>query len=523
MDDPKRQLPWGEAIAVELPPGAPFLPQERWAWARIIRGERADMRFFPKDAAAQAAGANGDDDGGGDDPKAAEKWPGHRDLSALFLRTILFHEPWANARARPFVRIRCARFGEALDWENESFAGEIELSRSLFKRDVVWRGLTVGKLFDLQGSRLEGALRADGLVVEGDLFCREGFSAKGDIRLLGARVGGNAEFDGATLEGALRADRLVVEGGLFLRDIKKLNAANLFGAHVGQDLQLCGSTIEGRVALTGAEIKGELNLAQSHGGGPKWGEKAHLVLRNAKAGALAGGLDAFRRGKKDFVRCDLAGFAYARIGDLGAGATGSTLAQADSKQLRRWLQACCPPKDGFEPGPHRTLAHALAAAGYPSKAADIRNELGNHELAARGVKFSRRLVLWLSSLLIGYGERNHRAFFLFMLLVSAAAMVGYWQDLISLPAASPAGWFDLRAWLDWAGFAFGNSIPLVVLDPAHATFLPDRFCIEPGELQCAQPDIPFGLVGFFYSAKIVGFIILSYLAAGLTGIAQRKD
>jgi hypothetical protein len=561
----QRQRPWDTGVRTPLPAEAGFSPQEHWAWARIIRGEQVDMRLFPAtDPAAQAAGAYGDDDGGGEDPAAAESWPAHRDLSARFMRTILFHEPWASARARPYVRIVFARFPEELDWENESFPGELGLYGCLFSLDANWMGLRVDRLLNLNGSRFDGALLADRMVVEGSLFCRNGFSAKGDVRLLGgrvggvaafegahlegalhadaitikgtlfcrngfsakgdirlpgARVGGNAEFDGATLDGALRADGLVVEGDCFLRDMTKLTAADLLGARIGQDLQLLRSVIDGTVNLTGAEIEGELNLAHEKGAGPTWGPGARLVLRNARAGALAGGLDAFRRGK-DFVSCDLAGFAYERIGGLGAGADGSTLASAGGANLRAWLR-CCRPSDHFDPAPYRALARGLADAGRADRAADIRNALGNYEMVAKGTPLMQRFMLMLSWLFIGYGERNHRAFIWFVVLVCAAAGWGYWHNLAWPSAHAPSGWGDAQAWRDWVGFAFGDAVPVVTFDEAHKSFLADRFCDKPDDGVCRA--IPTGLTGFYYAVKVAGFIILSYLAAGLSGLAQHRD
>lgn len=605
-----KQRPWDTETMVPLPADAGFTPQEHWAWARIIRGLTANMSLFPSDAAAQIAGKEGSDDGRGDDPKNAENWPAHRTLSARFLGAILFLDPWATAAARPFVRIRCARFVGGVDWENENYEGEIGLQRCVFDEDVIWRGLRVGKLVNLSGSRmqgrlwadrltiegglfcrdgfsaksdvrmlgarighvefsgatLEGALEADGMVVGGDLFLREGFSAEGDIRLLGAvvdgdlafngavlngvlegdrlvvkgglfcstglvakkairllgaRVGGSASFVGATFEDLISADGLKVEGSLFLRDVKKLSGADFLGATIEGELQLSQSAIDGEVDLTGADIKGDINLAFAADVGPKWGEKARLVLRNARAGAFAGGLGALRRGR-GFVPCDLAGFSYNRIGGIGAGAVGSTLATAKGPHLRAWLKQCRP-HDHFDPAPYHTLAKALRDAGRSDRAADVRNALGNYELVAKGTPLAQRFMLALSWLFIGYGERNHRAVIAFVLLGLIATYVGYWQDMISLPAGSPAGWEDLRAWLSWAGFGFGNSIPLVTLDPAHATFLQDHFCVEPGPLKCMRADVPFGLTGFFYVTKVVGFIILSYLAAGLSGLAQHKE
>jgi hypothetical protein len=68
--------------------------------------------------------------------------------------------------------------------------------------------------------RINGvALFADGLQVDGDMFCGEGFVAEGEVRLPGAHIHGSLEFDEARLanEGAsaLNADGLEVDGDMF--------------------------------------------------------------------------------------------------------------------------------------------------------------------------------------------------------------------------------------------------------------------------------------------------------------------
>jgi hypothetical protein len=131
-------------------------------------------------------------------------------------------------------------------------------------------------------------------------------------------------------------------------------------------------------------------------------------------------------------------------------------------------------------------------------------------------------MLLLSGIFIGYGERNHRALVWFGLLVIAAAAVGFWQDLEWLPAATPEGWTDWQAWRDWIGYGFGDAVPILTFDESHKTFLVDRFCGERVGEACTY-SVPTGLTAFFYGVKVVGFVILSYLAAGLTGLAQRRD
>jgi hypothetical protein len=56
----------------------------------------------------------------------------------------------------------------------------------------------------------------------GHLFCRDGFRAEGETRMLGVRVGGRLRFDGAHLANpggnALTADQMVVTEGMYCQD-----------------------------------------------------------------------------------------------------------------------------------------------------------------------------------------------------------------------------------------------------------------------------------------------------------------
>jgi len=45
-----------------------------------------------------------------------------------------------------------------------------------------------------------GAIVADGLKLEGDIFLNEGFHAEGAVRLLGATIGGDLLADGGTFK-----------------------------------------------------------------------------------------------------------------------------------------------------------------------------------------------------------------------------------------------------------------------------------------------------------------------------------
>jgi hypothetical protein len=89
------------------------------------------------------------------------------------------------------------------------------------------------------------ALVASGLSIDGDVFCRHGFTAHGQVWLVGANVGRQLIFDGPTLNkhgaplherAALFADRLNVGQNLFCRNAETQGGVRLRAAHVAGQL-----------------------------------------------------------------------------------------------------------------------------------------------------------------------------------------------------------------------------------------------------------------------------------------------
>jgi hypothetical protein len=119
----------------------------------------------------------------------------------------------------------------------------------------------IGRLLSFEGATLNNlggsALLSDGLRVDGAMFCRNGFTAQGEIRLPGARIAGRLYFDGAKLSNpggrALVASRLTVGLDMFCRKQRVPEHEEAFFA-------------EGAVILTGAHVGGNLEwtAAQLH-------------------------------------------------------------------------------------------------------------------------------------------------------------------------------------------------------------------------------------------------------------------
>jgi hypothetical protein len=101
----------------------------------------------------------------------------------------------------------------------------------------------------LGGARLtrtdNAALHAGGLTVDGGVWCWEGFSAEGELRLIGARLGANLNLDDA---------RLANPGGV---------ALNLDSATAGEVTAQHLVVESGQVSMVGTQIAGALDLPEA--------------------------------------------------------------------------------------------------------------------------------------------------------------------------------------------------------------------------------------------------------------------
>jgi hypothetical protein len=173
------------------------------------------------------------------------------------------------------VNLNGARIGGSLDCSGAKLRNDDGLALRAdglqVGQDVQSAGLTadggvelgghIGRLLSFEGATLSkpggSALLSDGLRVDGAMFCRNGFTAQGEVRLPGARIGGRLYFDGAQLSNpgglALAASRLTVGQDMFCRKQRIPGHEEPFRA-------------EGTVILTGARIGGNLECtgAQLH-------------------------------------------------------------------------------------------------------------------------------------------------------------------------------------------------------------------------------------------------------------------
>ena len=470
---------------------------EKWVWQEICAGRIADFN--------QRYGAL--------DPKTPDGWSETREITPSFLETILTRDPYQKALARQGVRILGAWVRQPVDLENGSLSHQWWLEGSRIEADTNLRWLEstsaisfeksvfigtlklsaakVGGQLTMSGATFTGALDMNGLEVGSSLFDSEGATFK-DVDLRSAKVGGQFSMIGATCTGRLDMGGLEVGSSLLMREgaIFKQEVLLTFAA-IGGNLDVSGSHFT-LLDLTETSIRNELFLGAGADTKPLWQPGSRLVLRNTVVSSIQAphDLDAF---PNDF---DLAGCTYTRLGGLSAAGEGTQMASYEPEWFVKWLE-----KDkNYSPQPYQQLASVLRTMGHPDKANTILYKGKERERSEEKGRGHRSKWLGLSILKwtmgYGYGYRYFRSLAWVILFTSIGALVVYTTGI-------GKGW-SLPKML---GFSFDLLLPLVKLDESHYKLLSEK--------------ISGWQYYYFYVHKLVGYILASFVAAGLSGITKK--
>jgi len=455
----------------------------------LSAAEQRVVRAAPDGTTAECSNLGGDvepEKADGSPEAPGEKWPETRNVRADLIRWLLVdHE--ARKQVDPKgVWILGARITGHLDLSFTNALFPLVLAGCRLEQGLDLRYAKM-PLLSLAGS-WTGAIDADGLKLEGNLFLRSGFHAVGEVRLLGASVGGDLDATGGTFNNsngdALMADRIEVRGNIFLRndfnpflrkDFHAEGQVRLLGATIGRDLDAKGGTFrnpkgnalyadgievggnvflqngfsaEGEVSLPGAEIKGQLAvidawmdgliLDSAHVTGPFIWRDIHKDsdprFPNKKwkpsldlTDAKVGPLEDDEASWPEKGRLRLNGFVYDRI------AAGPT----DAKRRLRWLHLQ-PNECGYLPQPYEQLIAVLRQMGHEDQIAEVaiakQEDLYEHGgLGWWGKRWKRFLYH-----AVRYGYEPWRAFGWMAALVIVGTLVFLLARLLPVPVLVPS-------------------------------------------------------------------------------------
>ena len=377
-----------------------------------------------------------------------------------------------------------ARVDGALDLIASKVSGvldmnEIQVNGTLFMRQAEFASINlksahIGGQLELDGSKVTGALQMEGLRIASNLLMRNvidtvGYSAEfAEVILTSAHVGGSIYLGGAIVRGDFGCVRLEAEQDVWLNEGTFAGPIDFSLARVRGNLDLSGGEFPSPVDLTGTQIGGRLGLG-SDLLGAKWSAEGTLILRNATVDQIPSLADAWA------PRLELNGFTYRSVGAVDA--------------FDDWFKRLTP----YAAQPYNHLASVIQSQGNNEIATAVRyagRDRERHESS-----WSQRaglIVLWGS---IGYGYYLWRASIWVAVLVIAGTM---------LLQRSDQGWRNgLRSWLDKAAFSFDMLLPIIKLREKHY-----------------QIDLQGGLRYYFYFHKIMGYVLASFLIAGLSGLTK---
>ena len=456
-----------------------------------------------------------------DDPAKGAGWDHARTVRAELLIELLTAERIPGSGRSRAIKIHGASITGPLDLEARTLVCPLLLQGCHFDESVNLDEATAMTI-RLPGCHLHG-LSAEQLRTTGNLELNDGFTANGEVNLLGACIGGQLSLTGAHLTNpdghALNADRLTVDHRMFCREFAADGEVSLLGAHIGGTLEFDGAclkstrgwallaeglivdqsmfcragfTADGEVRMIDAHIRGSLEFDWVSLSNPKG---LALHLRDASAARLKFWPVYPPNGGVDFTNARVGAFDdNLRIAPGSMLLRGFTYETLENDQISvrgrlRWLKFN---RGGYIPQIYDQLATTYRNTGRSGAARQV------------GVakEWRRRSMLnplnWLLYLTVGYGYRTWLA--------------GIWLAALGL--------------LGTYVFARAGSHHLMHPSSNAPAFHPVAYTLDVllpiVDLGQDKAWTPHGWALYWsWSLIAVGWVLTTAVVAGLTGIFKR--
>lgn len=309
-----------------------------------------------------------------------------------------------------------------------------------------------------------------------------------EVELIGAKIGGQLSLTQAKCSGKLEMERLIIKSDLIMKYSVFCQKVSIVLAKIDGNLYLSGAKLNS-VDLSGTSITGDLVLGTPSENKPDWQSGSKLSLRNVHVGAVQDGTDKDKAWPDSL---DLDGFVYSRLGGAISGEPGSIALREVEWFKNKWLPIGIGPKK-FKRQPYHQLAKVLREMGDSEKSNDILYACKEQE---RGNAKSYRWVgLTFLKLSIGYGYGYRYFFSLFWVLLFT--ILGF----CVIQATENAGKYSLGKQIF---ISLDLLLPFIELDKSFEN-IP----------LCNWQQY------YFYFHKLMGFILGSFVLAGLSGITKK--
>jgi len=512
---------------------------EKWTWGRLCIGQIADLGVRDERSL---------------DPRSTVGWDDERLLGPGFLESVLLHEPWTSALPRQGVRINGALFDAPVELADGRIEHPLQLSNSRFTKRVDFQRIETRSYMSLVRSHFQGQLNLNSAAISGELdmtdtrvsgrldmvmtnigaglFMRRNAEFT-DVNLRGARIGGHLNMIGASVSGTLWMNSASINGPLHMSGDAVFNNINLRGAQVDNQLDMTGATVSGTLLMNAATIGGNLHMSEARFGNPITGVFVQTGGNLELAGAELAGLDLTgahiggelllavpdsQPGWRDGARLilhntavdaiqdtpapgdwplelELHGFVYRMLGGMGG---DINITDRGAQSYAQWLARDKP----YTPQPYEQLAGVLKRMGHGKEANDVL--YAGRERARDLVLEDKQHVVWVGQTALKYtigyglGSRYFRSFYWVLALVLTGTL------LLRLSGQNRIVDEKGKPPLQLAFFySLDILLPIIRLRSRHYNI-----------------DLQGFVRYYFYFHQVMGYVLASFLVAGLSGITK---
>ena len=408
--------------------------------------------------------------------------------------------------------------GDAVLGGGFSAEGEVRLLGANIGRALFCVG---GKFCNPSGN----AIAADGITAKGGVYLSDGFSAEGAVRLLGANIGANfscenGRFANSDPEGcALFADRIATEGSVLLTGHFS-SGVRLPSAKIGGDLDCAGGWLSSPAGMAlsaqNAKVVGGLMWHMAGSGVVDFG--------HAKAGVLVDVSDSWNSFKVNLV-----GFDYGQFYD-----------PVDVKFRAAWL-ANRPDDTPFSPLPYEQAAKVLFEMGHANAAREILLEK-ERGLSKHGKwKWWQKPLRWLWEKLAGYGYQPARTFVAGLIVIALGfgvfGLADYHSNIVPThPVVTLSEDYKAKVAPD------GDLRPTRAVPPEYPAFNPVVFSLDVftpaavfhqedswgprsggGDWLSPDFDILWLLTGWYWFQVAAGWVLVPLFVLSVTGVLRPRQ
>ena len=460
--------------------------------------------------------------------------------SSEFKRSLLMREAsfkevnLGNAKIDGQLSLISSNFNGSLNMNAVKIGGSLLMTgRSKFK-DVDLRGVEIGGQLTMNGSTFDGMLNMDSAKIEGIILMREGAKFK-EVNLRGVDTNGQLEINDATFDGLLYMNNAKIKGAILIGGGTNFQEVDLHGAEIGGQLSMCCSTfncglnmdsaiikrdflvryikfsktckkkdeankinmafiqIDGsldlkranfpNLYLLGANIGGELNITEPNGT-LNWLPGAELDLRNAKVARLVASPNLY-----NLKNVNLNGFQYQSLGGFIQKQDDSLSSDKTALFIKEWLSKSKIPSLVD----YKELAQVLNSMGLREQARQISYEGQYRQMLYDWEIKHYASAIWLTFLwvFIGYGYRVW-----YTLIWTSGFLLLGWYFALKSKIMLPNSKEILGFW-----YSIDRFLPIIELRKLHYNI-----------------DLYGGYRIYFYVHTLMGYLIITLLLAGLSGL-----